>query len=114
MEKAPTILHLPNSTVLIRNIDAVQNFVKNALHDTKKEIGEGISFFKDGLAEKFHKTGSYINRLVLPVNNFIKDFSQIEQEFEQERVKNSEYCICLEGVMVPASEVLKMDMEENY
>lgn len=114
MKNTPTILQMPHSTILIRNIDAVQSFVKNTLHETKKEIGEGLSFFKDGIADKFHKTSNYLSNLVLPVNNFIKDFTQIDQEFEAERMKNSEYCICLDGQMIPASQVLEMDMEENY
>ena len=104
----------PHSSELNRNIDAVQHFVMNTLQDTKREIGESLHYFKDGIAGRFNKTGAYLNSLVLPVNNFIKDVQQMEQEFELERTKNSEVCICLDGRMVPASEVLKMDMEENY
>lgn len=107
-------IDLPHSTVLIRNIDAVQSFVKSTLNETKKEIGDGLSFFKEGIAEKIHKTGDYLNSLVLPVNNFIKDINQIEQDFEAERRKNEDYCICLNGRMIPAAEVLNMPMEENY
>jgi len=114
MENTHGKLHLPHSTVLIRNLDAVQSFVKSRLSDTKREIGDGLSFFKEEIAEKFHKTGDYLNSLVLPVNNFIKDINQIEQEFEAERQKNDEYCICLNGRMIPAAEVLNMPMEENY
>jgi hypothetical protein len=114
MENTHTVLQLPHSTILIRQIDQVQGFVKDTLLDAKREIGERVSYFKDGLTNKLHKTGVYINGLVLPVNNFIKDVRQIEEEFEAERINNSEYCICLAGEMVPASEVLKMDMEENY
>lgn len=114
MQNTPAIKQPAYAAGLTRNIDAVQNFVRNTLQDTKKDIGEGLHYFKDGIAGRFHRTGSYLNSLVLPVNNFIKDVTQIEQEFELERIKNSEYCICLDGQMVPASEVLKMDMEENY
>jgi hypothetical protein len=48
------------------------------------------------------------------VNNFIKDITQIDKEFEEERMKNEEHCIFMDGKMVPAAEVLNMSMEENY
>ena len=114
MEKTTGILHLPNSTVLIRNIDTVQTYFKNTFSETKKEISESFSSFKDGITGTFNKTGAYISDLVLPVNNFIKDISQIEEEFEEERKKNEEYCICLDGQMIPATDVLNLQMEENY
>jgi hypothetical protein len=114
MENTQDSLYPAHPSGLARNMDAVQHFVRHTFQETKKEIGEGLNYFKDGIADRFQRTGSYLNNLVLPVNNFIKDVQQMEQEFEQERTKNSEYCICLNGQMVPASEVLKMDMEENY
>lgn len=114
MKKIAAFAQPPHLTGLARNMDAVQDFVKNTLHDTRKEIGEGLNYFKDGVAGSFYKTGDYLNSLVLPVNNFIKDITQIEREFEAERKKKGEFCIRLDGKMVPASEVLKMDMEENY
>lgn len=114
MENNKTLLLLPHSTVLIKNIDAVHTYLKNTFSDTKKEIGEGLSFFKEEITDKINKTGEYLNHLVMPVNNFIKDLTQIDKEFEAERLKSNEYCICLNGQMVPASEVLNMPMEENY
>ncbi|MES2849825.1 MAG: hypothetical protein V4685_12265 [Bacteroidota bacterium] len=103
------------SSVFEKNIEAVHHYFKNTLSETKKEISEGFTSFKEGISDKLNKTGAYIkNDLVLPVNNFIKDVTQIEKEFEAERRNNGEYCICIEGKMVPADEVLKMPMEENY
>ncbi len=114
MEKNTGILHLPNSTILIRNLSAAQSYLKNTLCETTKEIRGGLSFFKEGVTGRLHKTGACINAFALPINNFIKDFAQIDKEFVEERLKNAEYCICLDGKMVPASEVAKMPMEENY
>jgi hypothetical protein len=64
--------------------------------------------------DTFGDKQSYINLLTLPVNNFLKDLSQIERDFEAELKKNNEYCVCLNGKMIPANEVLSMPMEENY
>lgn len=103
--------HLPG---LGNKIDAIHNYLKNTFSETRNDINEGFILFRGGITDKLNKTGSYIkNDLVLPVNNFIKDITQIDKEFEEECMKNGEYCICLDGKMVPADEVLTMSMEEN-
>lgn len=114
MENSVVEMQGSHSTNLLRGIDAIENFVKSAFNETKKDIGNGLSFFKEELAGKIHRTGDYLNAMVLPVNNFLKDVSQIEKEFAEEQQKNAEYCIRLDGKMVPASTVLNMHMEENY
>ena len=45
---------------------------------------------------------------------FLKDFTQMEEEFRQELTKRNEFVICLEGEMVSENEVLSRPMEENY
>ncbi len=112
--KKTQILHLPNSTVLVKNLGAANIYLKNTVSETRKDIKQGFSHFKDGITDKLYKTGACINAFALPVNNFIKDITQIEKEFVEEKSKNSEYCLCLNGEMVPASEVANLPMEENY
>jgi hypothetical protein len=114
MEKSIGTLSLPNSSSLEKNVGSVHTYLKNTFNETKREISEGLSSFKDGITGTFNRTGTYINNLVLPVNNFLKDVAQIEKEFEEERRKNEQFCICLDGQMVPAEEVLNLPMEENY
>jgi len=114
MEKNTGILNLPDQSVLGKNVDAVHNYFKDTFNETKKEISESLSSFKEGLSDRLSKTGSYINNLVLPVNNFLKDVTQMEREFEEEKIKNEAFCICLNGQMVPADDVLNLPMEENY
>ena len=109
MEKTPALNSCYNSP-LNQGIDAVHNY----LHDKKEELQDSLSSFKDGLSDSMHKAKACINFIALPINNFIKDVRQIEKEFEEEFKKNEEYCICIEGKMVAASEVLSMQMEENY
>ena len=109
MEKSPTLLLCYNSP-LSKGLDAVQHY----LHDKKENLQDTISFFKDGITGKLGKAKTCINFITLPINNFIKDFRQIDREFEEEFKKNEEYCICLDGKMILATEVLEMKMEENY
>lgn len=115
MEKSTGTLGHTNPSALGKNIEAVHDYFTNTINETKKDIGEGFNLFKDGITDQFNKAGTYIkNDIVLPVNNFIKDVSQIDNEFEAERRNNAEYCMCIGGIMIPAEEVLKMPMEENY
>ena len=115
MQKSLSLICINSKCALENKIDAVGSYIKNTFTETKKDIGEGISLFKEGHTDKINKKGEYIkNDLVLPVNNFIKDITQIEKEFEAERDINAEFCICIEGKMIPAEEVLNMPMEENY
>ena len=114
MEKNMGILNLPDTSILEKKVDAVHNYFKDTFNETKREISEGLSSFKEGISGTLSKTGSYINNLVLPVNNFLKDVTQIEKEFEEEKIKSEAYCICLNGQMVSAEDVLNLPMEENY
>ena len=50
----------------------------------------------------------------LPVNNFLKDFSEIEKELKTEFCKDSTQFMTLDGKLVPVEQVLASQMEENY
>lgn len=96
------------------NVHTIHDFLKTSYKETKKEIVETISFFKDEISNAIDKTGNRANLLSLPINNFLKDISQMDREFQEEIIKNREHCICLDGKMIPANEALRMAMEENY
>jgi len=51
---------------------------------------------------------------VNPVNNFLKNFEQIERELQQEITREGDYFLCLNGELVSAAEALMKPMEENY
>ena len=105
----PTKLNSVNESM-----NSLYDFIKNSYNEQKEKINEGVSFLKEGLSDVIDKTRSYVNIFTFPINNFLKDFTQIEEEFKKETTKNEQYCICLEGEMVPESEVLSRPMEENY
>jgi hypothetical protein len=70
-----------------------------------------VYFFKENLQFRNH-TGD--DGFELPVNNFLKDRLEISHEFHQAKRMKHDFSICLNGKMVSASEVLRMNMEENY
>jgi len=109
-----TPTHSNRLLIFAANLNAIHDFVKKSVSEKRQFIADGFSHFKEGLADAFAETKSYANLLTLPVNNLLKDISQIDKEFQEEFVKEREYCICLNGEMVPANKVLSMPMEENY
>ena len=106
--------HLNRLHIFAENLNAIHGFVKKSMKEKRQVIADGLSNFKEGMSDAFDETRSYVHLLTLPVNNFLKDLSQIDNDFEAELKKTSEYSICLNGKMIPASEVLTMPMEENY
>lgn len=103
-------LHLNSPSPIQKSIDAVQHY----LNDQKDNLDNAVAHFRDEISGQLQKAKACINFITLPVNNFIKDCAQIEKELAAELHKNEEYCICMDGKMIQASEVLLMKMEENY
>jgi hypothetical protein len=92
----------------------IQQYLKGNYQKRVKEMNAGMAFFKDEINGAIDKTGACINLLTLPINNFLKDFAQMDLEFEHERTINASYCICLDGTMLTEADVLSMPMEQNY
>ncbi len=65
------------------------------------------------LHSMYENTGHYLHRMAMPVNNFLKDLSQIEKELTSEINKGTQF-MNLDGQLIPVEQVLKLDMEENY
>jgi hypothetical protein len=95
-------------------INSLHDFLKHTYHDQKVKLSECVDIFKDGLTEAYNVTSSCVSSVMLPINNFIKDLTEMEEEFRQEHLKSESQYICLEGQMIPRSEVISLPMEENY
>ncbi|NOT51825.1 MAG: hypothetical protein HOP10_11180 [Chitinophagaceae bacterium] len=98
--------------VLKENMLSISSFLKESYSSARKNIYEGVNFFKDEFSAFYNKTGSYINQMMLPVNNFLKDIAQINTELQQEGSKN--YPVPGQAPLVPIDEALQSPMEENY
>lgn len=107
--------------VLKKNMLTINSFLKETYDEAKKQlekwvslIQEGASFFKEEFSAMYHETGQSINRMLLPVNNFIKDITQIETELLKEVSIESPHYLLMDGEMVPVEKVLERPMEENH
>jgi hypothetical protein len=107
--------------ILQENKMTINSFLKQSYEQAKKQVEGGVSFIQDGVSfikEEFsvfyHETGQCLNKMALPVNNFLKDLTQIETELLQEVSKESSHYLLMNGEMVPVEKVLTMPMEENH
>lgn len=95
--------------VRIENKKSINGFLRDSYSYARKNIQEGVSFFKDEL----HSASSYLNRMMLPVNNFIKDLTTIDTEIKQAE-HPTEPAASGYGHLVPIEQALRTPMEENY
>ena len=93
------------------NKDSAARPMVKKLNNAENNEYSGSSFFKENLQFR----NEAINpALELPVNNFLKDRIEINQEFQQARSIKHDFCLCIDGRMVSATDILNMRMEENY
>lgn len=113
---------------LENNKTAINSFLKQSYKHAKKQIGsgvsfiqgsvsfiqDGVSFIKEEFTSFYHESGQCLNRMSIPVNNFLKDHTQIETELLQEISKESAHYMLMNGEMIPVEKVLVMPMEDNH
>lgn len=123
--KSIVMTNLLNSVVkpdvLDENKMTIHSFLRQTYNEAKKQWDEGVSFvqggvsfFKEEFSSIYNKTGEYFDRMMLPVNNFLKDIKQIDSELTQEKSKESTELVFLDGRMVTIDQALSLPMEENY
>ncbi len=95
------------------NFISLHNFLKNIYSEKKECLTGGISLLK-GLFEATDKIACYANIFITPVNNFLKDLSQMEEDFRNQHLNAGGYFIYMEGKLLNEKEVLSLPMEENY
>jgi hypothetical protein len=102
--------------VLEENKEAVHSFLQETYAETKKQLQQGITVFKEEFTGIKNKAEEYFHLLTLPVNNFLKDLAQIERELEFESQK--EIVPVREPVhgcnFIPIDQISFGNMEENY
>ena len=103
-----------NPDTLTDNMSRIHDFLRGSYQQAKEQLQDGVSFLKDELHGIQQKAGHYMNQMLLPVNNFLKDITQIESELQTELNKEPEQFVLLQGRLVTVEEVLTGPMEENY
>ena len=95
------------------NFSAVNSVFKQSYDHAKKHIQEGVNVIQESILGIYDKASSYVHKMALPVNNFIKDLTQIEAEFQAE-IRGKSVGMTTASCIIPLEEALKGRMEENY
>lgn len=105
-----TAVSVVNPDVLVENMLTINTYIKESYSQARLQVQEGVNFLKEEFTDLYDKTAGYINWLTLPVNNFLKDLSQIEKEFLQAAGAEPE-----PSCLIPISIAINSGvMEENY
>jgi len=98
--------------ILNENKMTINSFLRQSYDTAKKNIEDGASFLKDELNTLYDKTSECLNRMALPVNNFLKDHIEIESELQRHETDGAgNYST---SNIVPIEVALLSPMEENY
>ncbi len=95
---------------------SMHSFIMESYSHTKKHIEQGVSYLKKEISGFREKSEGCFSNILLPVNNFLKDLSQIDNELELERKKELLRCSpYLEGYNAAIADWFSPEsMEENY
>lgn len=109
-------MSLVKPDVLTDNMVSINSLIKQSYEHAKKHLQEGVSVFKEEFIDIYDKAGYYLNKIALPVNNFLKDITQIDAELQQEIYKQSlqPNNLVVPGPLVSVEKALSGFMEENY
>jgi len=81
----------------------------------KKHLHNGITAIKDEFIDMYDKATTCINKIALPINNFLKDIGEIEAEFMDEIHKESLRSVTPSmAIVFPGEQALNGYLEENY
>lgn len=99
--------------ILSENMFSISSYIKQSYNLAYKQVQGGVNFIKGEFSGLYDKTTDYINRMTLPVNNFLKDIADIEEDFRRE--------LGIDGGIPPAPGIVPINialasgpMEENY
>ena len=100
--------------VLQENRMTIHQFLRETYAHANQHWQGGVSFFKQEFSALHKNTLRHVNRMLNPVNNFLKDKSRIENELHLELNKEPEKHLVIQGKAIPVKEALKGPLEENY
>jgi hypothetical protein len=112
MENTASSLVKPD--ILRDNKVTIHSFLRESYDIARKQLHHGVTYFREEFISLQDKTSQCIERMLLPVNNFLKDIAQMEAEFRQELNQDPANHVYLGGQLLPVEKVLSQPMEENY
>ncbi len=94
---------------------SLNSVIRQSYSNAKNYLHDGMTVIKDEFIGIYDKAETYFNIIAQPVNNFLKDLTQIEQEFQYELEKiNHQVPASSNANVIPIEMALCGRMEENY
>jgi len=101
---------------LTENVISFNSVIRQSYTQAKKHLQDGITVIRDEFIGMYDKAETYFNIIALPVNNFLKDLTQIDAELRRELDKESLHFTPAinRNNVIPIEQALNGCMEENY
>jgi hypothetical protein len=115
-----TSIAMTNSSLTMLKQDSfaeklLPSVITESYTHAKKHFHDGITAIKDEFIGMYDKAATCINRIALPINNFLKDIGEIEAEFMNEIQKESLRTTAPALIVAfPSEQALNGYLEENY
>ena len=77
----------PPAEAKVDSLSSFNDVIQQSYSAAKKQIQEGVTIIKEEIVTIYETAGTYLQRVVLPVNNFLKDLTQIDKELQVEIIK---------------------------
>jgi hypothetical protein len=105
-----------NPEALTENVITFNSAIRQSYTQAKKHLQDGITVIRDEFMGMYDKAESYFNIIALPVNNFLKDLTQIETELQRELSKDAPQLTPAMNKcnVIPIEQAMNGRMEENY
>lgn len=99
----------------------IHHFLHQSYDQAKKQletgvaaISDSVSFIKDELITLYDRTGNYLQQMLLPVNNFLKDMTQIDSDFREADARSNGEIPATGCTIIPIEIASLSSGEENY
>jgi hypothetical protein len=99
--------------VLTENMQSIHSFLRESYSQAKAHFQHGITVFKDEFMEIYHHAETYLTMIASPINNFLKDHTEIENELQKEALSEPAAPAHNQNI-VPIEIAMMSPMEENY
>ena len=98
--------------ILEENKMTIHEYLRQSYTEVSQQVQDGLSFLKEEFRDMYKQVGACVTNMISPVNNFLKDPTQIEADFLQEAAELPG--MPLSSNIVPIEIALQSPMEENY
>lgn len=101
---------------LTDQLHTLNTVIRKSYSQAKKQLQDGMHLLQDEFRDFRDQAEACIDYMSQPVNNFLKDLSEIDQDFRREVDRDSLQfnATTPRGNIIPIDQALKGCMEQNY